>query len=303
MSIVRQRIIWFSISGLLVAGSIIAFFVYGLNLGVDFKGGSLLEVGFTGPRPTNQQITDSLAELNLGPITAQPIGETDVVIRFKEIDEAQHQAVLTTLQKKFGDEDQATKEVTEVRFDSVGPAVGQELRTKTVYALGIVLLAIIVYIAWAFRKVSKPVASWVYGLIAIITLFHDIIITVGAFVILGKLYGLEVNAPFVAALLTILGYSVNDTIVIFDRTRENLIRRAGQSFESIVDASLNEVITRSINASMTVLLVLMAILIFGGSSIRDFVLTLIVGVAIGAYSSIFLAAPLLVSWQKFRERA
>ena len=164
----------------------------------------------------------------------------------------------------------------------------------------IVLVGMIAYIAWAFRKVSKPVASWKYGLFAVIALFHDIIITIGVFIILGKFYGLEVNAPFVAALLTILGYSVNDTIVVFDRIRENLIRHIGEDFEGIVEKSINEVITRSINTSFTVLLSLFALLLLGGASIRDFTLALIIGITFGTYSSIFLASPLLVAWEKFR---
>lgn len=311
LAIIRQRKIWFTFSATLVLVSIVAFLFFGLNLGIDFTGGSLLEVEFLVSRPTNQQIREVLTPLEIGNITVQPIGERGVILRFKEINEETHQKILQTLKDKFQPEIQTdnskeggivlvAKILEEKRFDSIGPTIGQELKKKTIWAIIIVAFAIIIYIGWAFRKISKPVASWKYGLIAVIALFHDIIITVGAFVILGKLYGLEVNAPFVAALLTILGYSVNDTIVVFDRTRENLIRHLGEDFEKIVQTSIDEVITRSINASLTTLLVLFAILLLGGPTIRDFVLALIIGISVGTYSSIFLASPMLVVWEKFR---
>lgn len=309
--VIKQRKIWFTISAILVIISIAVSLIIGLELGIDFTGGSLMELEFSVPRPTGQEINQALAPLEIGNIIAQPVGEEGMILRFKDVGEETHQQILKTLKQKFHPADLTSQqgevqlqfEITvlkEKRFDSIGPTIGQELKRKTVWAIIIVLFAIITYIAWAFRKVSKPVASWKYGLIAIIALFHDIIITLGIFVILGKFYNVEINAPFVAALLTILGYSVNDTIVVFDRTRENLIRHIGEEFEQIVRRSVNEVITRSINTSFTTLFVLFSILIFGGSSIRDFILALIIGVAIGTYSSIFLASPLLVTWEKLR---
>ena len=298
--IIKKRKIWFTLSGILVAAGIITFAFWGLNLGIDFTGGSLLEVEFLTQRPNSEEITQTLASLELGDVVVQPVGEHGIILRFKEVDENTHQQIVTTLEETFGNENGITLE--EKRFDSIGPTIGQELKKKTVWAISIVIVAIILYIAWAFRKVSKPIASWKYGLIAVVAVFHDVIITIGIFSLLGKFYGLEVNAPFVAALLTILGYSVNDTIVVFDRTRENLIHRLGEDFEQIVQDSINQVITRSINTSLTTLVVLSSILLFGGATIRDFVLALIVGISIGTYSSIFLASPLLVVWEKFRSR-
>ena len=195
----------------------------------------------------------------------------------------------------------SSSQIEELRFDSVGPTIGQELKNKSVTAFIIVLIAIVLYIAWAFRKVSKPVASWKYGLSAIIALFHDVIIVLGVFAVLGEFYGVEINSAFVAAILTVLGYSVNDTIVVFDRVRENL-PKSDDDFEGTVNTSVNNTITRSINTSVTTLIVLLSILIFGGSSIKDFVLALSIGVFIGTYSSIFLASPVLVLWEKMLRR-
>jgi preprotein translocase subunit SecF len=164
-------------------------------------------------------------------------------------------------------------------------------------------IAIIIYIAWTFRKISKPIASWKYGVIAVIALVHDVFITVGFFAFFGQFYGIEINAAFIAAILTVLGYSVHDTIVVFDRTRENLLKHPGNNFEDTVENSVNQTLSRSINTSLTVMLTLFAILLFGGQSIRDFVLTLIIGVTFGTYSSIFLASPLLVTWNKFDHKS
>jgi len=177
--------------------------------------------------------------------------------------------------------------VEELRFDSIGPSIGQELRAKAYKTILYVIIAIIFYVAWAFRKVAKPVNSWKYGVIAVIALLHDVLITIGVFVFLGRFLGVEINTPFIAALLTILGYSVNDTIVVFDRVRENL-HRYHENFEETVNDSVNETITRSINTSTTTLLVLLAVYFFGGETIRNFILALIVGMAAGTYSSIFI---------------
>lgn len=303
LEVIKQRKIWFTFSGTLVLGSIIVFAIWGFQLGIDFTGGSLLEIQFNIPRPSNDAVLETLSSLELGNITVQPIGDTGMTMRFAEINEETHQQILKTLSAGLSnDENSAGPVLEERRFDSIGPTIGQELQVKTVWAIVIVLLAIITYVSWAFRKVSKPVASWKYGLIVVITLFHDVMITVGAFAILGQVYGTEVNASFVAALLTILGYSVNDTIVVFDRIRENLVRRVGESFEAIVQISLNQVITRSVNTSMTVILVLFAILLLGGSTLRVFALALIIGVSFGTYSSIFLASPMLTTIQKLQTK-
>jgi len=189
--------------------------------------------------------------------------------------------------------------IEEKRFNSIGPVIGSELKESSVWAIVIALIAIVLYIGFAFRKVSFPVSSFKYGIIATIALFHDIIITLGVFSVLGHFYGIEIGIPFVAAILAILGYSVNDTIVVFDRTRENLLKSGIDDFEKIVNKSVNETLIRSINTSFTTLIVLFALYLFGGDTIKYFVVALMVGIAAGTYSSIFIASPLLVTWQKW----
>jgi len=341
MRLINKRKIFFSISGIVVLASILLWIAWGLNLGIDFTGGSLLEIEYQDSRPGVNEVKGELSELNLENLNIQPTGEKGYILRFKEINETVHQQILAKLkgieiieeviepetvnedelavdpEARIKEEDILAPEegtedseeivltepetepvaLTELRFEAIGPSIGQELKSKAIYAIIIVLIAIVLYIAWAFRKVSYPVTSWKYGIVAIITLFHDIIITLGIFILLGKYLGIEVNTPFIAALLTILGYSVNDTIVVFDRIRENLHKYEGE-FEEIVDKSVKETITRSINTSLTTELVLLAILVFGGASIRDFVLVLVVGIFLGTYSSIFIASPFLVVWQK-----
>lgn len=192
--------------------------------------------------------------------------------------------------------------VIEDSFESIGPTVGNELKQRSIYALAAVLVAIIIYIAWAFRKVSQPVASWKYGVVAVVALLHDVIVPAGVFAVLGHYAGVEIDILFVTALLTILGFSVHDTIVVFDRTRENLARRTAGSFEEVVNTSVNQTIRRSINTSATAFLALLAMYLFGGEPIKNFVLALMIGIAIGTYSSIFIASPLLVVWNNWKHR-
>ncbi len=327
MKIINKRKIFFTVSGLIILISVLVWIAWGLNLGIDFTGGSLLEVEYVGDRSSPEAVKNILADLDLEGLNIQPTDDKGYILRFKEIDEETHQQILERLNKVEGAEDInkenskkdinveniAGKEgvdvanvgfetasqdrVIENRFEAIGPAIGQELKSKSIWAIIIVLIAIVAYIAWAFRKVSYPITSWKYGVVAIITLFHDVLITLGIFIFLGRYLGLEVNTPFVAALLTILGYSVNDTIVVFDRIRENLHKYEGE-FEEIVDKSVRETVTRSINTSLTTELVLLSILFFGGATIREFVLVLAIGILLGTYSSIFTASPLLVVWQK-----
>lgn len=296
--IIQKRKIWLSFSSLLVAISVVFLALWGLDFGIDFTGGSLLEVKYSGERPSVSEVQEATSDLGLESLIVQPIGESNLILRFQEISEDDHQKALEKLESLKDDSGGSNFE--ELRFDSVGPSIGEELKRKSLYAIFAVLFFIILYIALVFRKVSKPVSSWKYGFTAIIALFHDVIITLGVFSVLGYFYGVEINTPFVAAILTVLGYSVNDTIVVFDRIRENL-PQSDQDFESTVNTSVNETLTRSINTSFTTLLVLISILVFGGGSIKDFVLALSIGVFIGTYSSIFLASPLLVVWEKIRK--
>lgn len=294
INFVRYRKLYYLISIILVLSSLAAVFRFGLKMGIEFTGGTLIELQFAG-RPANQEIQDKLAKLNLGEILVQPTGEKGVFLRLKEIDEATHQQVLKELSPSSSVSE--TGGPTEMSFESIGPTIGRELEQKTGVAIILALLAITIYIAFAFRKVSGRVNSFQYGLASLVALFHDVIVPIGVFAVLGKLYNMEITISFVAALLTILGFSVHDTIVVFDRIRENLLKRSSLSFEEVVNQSLNQTLGRSINTVLTVLFTLLAIFFFGGESLRDFSLALIIGITSGAYSSIFIASPLLVSWQ------
>lgn len=292
MGIVKHRKIWYAISGLLVLASLFAIFYFGLKLGIDFTGGSLLEVEYKDVRPPISDLQAAVNKLSFGNIILQPSGDKGLISRSRNLTEDEHQQLLSAL----------GNELTEIRFDSIGPVIGKELRQKSWIAIGLVVLMIILYIAFAFRKVSRPVSSFKYGLMAVVALVHDVTMPTGVFAILGKFFGLEIDVLFITALLTVLGFSVHDTIVVFDRIRENLRKGMGKDFEETVGLSINQTITRSINTSLTVLLVLLAIFFFGGETTKWFALALIIGVSIGTYSSIFLASPLLVTLYNFQQK-
>lgn len=283
LDFLRYRHLYYIFSGSLVLISIAALLFFGLSFGIEFRGGSILEVEYENARPSNQEIRERLSDLNLGGIVIQPADELGMILRMKDIDEETHQAVLD----KIGGR--------ELRFESVGPVIGKELKEKVLWAVILAVAVIIIYIALAFRRSSRPVASWQYGLITSLVAFHDALIPLGLMAVLGKWQGTELTIPIIAALLTVIGYSINDTIVVFDRIRENILRHTGVSFEDTVNKSLNQTLVRSVNTSLTTLLVLLAIFFFGGITLKYFSLVLIVGIVAGTYSSIFLAAPLLVS--------
>jgi preprotein translocase subunit SecF len=296
--IIQKRNIWLSISIILFVFCSVALFAWGFKYGIDFTGGSLLEVKFATSVPTIDETVNGLKNLELGSLTVQPEGNSSMILRFQDITQEKHKKTLDEL-TKIAQKTDKKNSVEELRFDSVGPSIGQELKRKSVNAIFFVFIAIVLYITFAFRKVSKPVASWKYGVSALLAMIHDVIITMGIFAILGKFYNMEINAPFVAAILTVIGYSVHDTIVVFDRTRENL-PRSEDDFETTVNRSLNQTLGRSISTSFTVILTLLAIIFFGGESIRTFALALAVGIFAGTYSSIFVASPMLVVWEKWR---
>lgn len=284
-------------SGILILASIVALLVWGLPLGIDFTGGSLLEVEFSGKRPGTKAIQESLAASGSENAVVQETKTQGVIIRSGYIDEPTHQEILTRLREFIPVAEGGA--VAEKRFDTIGPTLGRELRNRSLLALAFASLSIIAYIAWAFRKISQPVASWKYGVSAVLALLHDVIIPTGIFAVLGRLYGVEADALFVTALLTIMAFSVHDTIVVFDRIRENLraVSRFA-SFEHAVDQSIRETIGRSVSTSFAILLALGAIFFFGGATTRLFASTLATGIFFGTYSSLFLASPLLVVWER-----
>ncbi len=290
LNIIGHRKIFFVFSGIMIILSIAALVKWNLNYSVDFTGGAISEIAFSA-RPDNKLIYEALDGLDLGKPTVIPTGNNNVLIRTKDLDEETHQKMLGAIKDKFSDAD-------EIKFDSIGPAIGRELRQKSIWAIMIAAMGISLYVAWAFRKVSRPISSWKYGAVSIFTMFHDIIVPLGVFAYLGRFAGVQVDLPFIAAILTILGYSINDTIVVFDRTRENLLRYNIKEFEETVNRSLNQTIIRSINTSLTVIIVLSALYFFGGETLKYFALALLIGVMVGTYSSVFIASPLLVEWHK-----
>ncbi len=293
INIVSHRRIYFVLSAALIIASAFCLIFWGLKLSIDFTGGTLIEVEFLEERPSNQEIQEKLAalseeaNLDLGQINLQPTGQEGLIMKLKDIDETTHQEILDSLGQP-----------NEKRFESIGPLIGQELKKKALWAIGLALLFIVFYIAWTFRKVSRPVASWQYGLVAIIALFHDIFITLGLFACLGHFKEVEIGLPLLAAFLTILGYSVNNSIVIFDRARENLLRTNWTDFGQVINQSINQSLTRCLNTALTTLFVLLAIFFLGGQTIKYFSLALIAGIVIGTYSSIFVTSPLVVVWQR-----
>lgn len=292
---VRNRKITYIFSGALVAASFASLLIWGLKPSIDFTGGSLLEVSYSDGRPEIAAIIKSVNELGFGNVLVQPFGDSGIIVRLRDISEIEHQKLLSAL--AMGD-----KTPEEKRFDSIGPVIGKELTQKSWIAVIIVVLMIILYIAFAFRKVSRPSASWKYGMAAVIALIHDVSIPSGLFAVLGHFKGVEVDILFITALLTTLGFSVHDTIVVFDRIRENLKKGTGTDFDDTVEKSIRQTMARSIITSMTVIFVLIALLVFGPASTKYFSLTLLVGIAFGTYSSICLASPLLVSWNKWSEK-
>lgn len=294
--IIQKRKIWYIISAIIIIPGIVIIAMGGLKLGIDFSGGSLVRVDFNEQRPTVKQIDEAFAELDVGTVKVQPLGESEVTIRLKNINNDKYQEILKFLNEKFGS-------VEEKSFESIGPTIGEELRKKAIIAVILVLVFIILYISFAFRKMSGGnVKSWVYGLGALVALFHDILIVVGFFAFLGKFWNIEIDILFITALLTILGFSVHDTIVVYDRVRERSKTNYNETFEEIVNESVNQTLIRSVNTSLTTLLVLLALYLFGGESIKFFILALIVGIVAGTYSSIFIASPFLITWKKIIEK-
>ncbi|MBX4186717.1 MAG: protein translocase subunit SecF [Candidatus Doudnabacteria bacterium] len=295
LNILKYYKFWMGLSLVLFVVAVISLAVFGLKLGIDFKGGTLTQVNFSGDRPSIQEIQSTLADKGFADVHVQPAGDKDTLIRTGPQEKEEHDKLLKALTDKYGS-------VTEQQFTSIGPIIGKELRSGAFVQLILVSLGIILYIAYAFRKVSKPVSSWRFGTAAIIALLHDLFIVLGVFALLGKLHGVEIDGLFITAMLTVLGFSVHDTIVVFDRIRENLRVRAGQSLGEIISNSVSQTIVRSLNTSLTVIFVLLSLFLFGGETIRYFVLALLIGIVAGTYSSIFIASPILLLWHNWEQR-
>ncbi len=293
INFLKYKKIYYIFSSVLAISSLVFLLVFGLKFGIDFLGGSILEVDFE-KRPENSVIQEKLKDLNLGEIIVQPTGENEVILRLKDIGEETHQQIISRLGE--------ISKLQEKRFESIGSTIGKELRQKTLMLVIASLLSLLIYIAVSFRKVNFPVSSWQYGVISILTLSFDVLITVGSLALLGRFYNVQFSIPIITALLTILGYTINDKVIVFDRVRENLLRDRRDNFEDLVNRSLNETLARSLSTGTCALLVLFFIFLLGGETLKYFALTLIIGILAGTYSSLFLATPFLVSWLKWKER-
>ncbi len=286
---------WIGLSlGLAVIG-IIALSIWHLRIGLDFTGGTLFEVS-SDQTINREKIVKEIEAVGTSHLISQPVGEKGLLIKAGFIDQAKHEKINQILKEN---------KLSERRFENVGPTVGKDLTKKAILAVIIASIAIILYIAYSFRNVPKPASSWRFGVAAVIALIHDVFITVGVFALLGHLLGYEVDALFITALLTIMGFSVHDTIVVFDRLRENMRHSpisTAQEFEHVANDSLVQTLNRSLNTSLTVILVLLAMALLGGDTIRPFIVALLIGITIGTYSSIFTATPLLVIWQELAMR-
>src|SRR3989338_2688536 len=295
MNIIGKKYIFLTFSGVLVLASIVSIAVFGLRQGIDLGGGTLWKIKMVGKEIGNQELKEIL-QTKVGAadsIVTKETSSNSFLIRVKEISEQDHQKYLDVLKQELG-------QIEELRFESIGSSIGDELRRRAIWAFIFVLTGISAYVAFAFRKVSYPVKSWKYGIITLVTLFHDAVIPVGLYAFLGWFRGAEVDTNFIVALLVIIGFSVHDTIVVFDRIREKLklASAAKSDFNMLVNQGVNETIARSVNTSLTLIFVLVALYFFGPTALSYFILMILTGTIVGTYSSIFVASPLFTLFRR-----
>jgi preprotein translocase subunit SecF len=290
---IKYRKWWYLISLIIIIPGIAATAFWGLKPSIDFTGGSRMELKGTSDIEKSKK---AAVDAGLENVVVQRIGGDSVGLRFKEIDEVKHKETTAKLKVSLGEN------ISEVNFETVGPTISKEITQKAFLAIALASAVIVIYVAISFRKVPFPAKSWEFGIAAVLALLHDTVVVVGIFAFLGHYFNVEVDPLFITALLTVIGFSVHDTIVIFDRIRENLIKKGSDDFEGIVNLSVVEMLPRTLNTSFLVWSILLILLLFGGSTIRYFVLALVIGIFSGTYSSILNAAPLLVTWQNFKKK-
>jgi len=303
MNIIKRRVIWYVLSALFTVTSIVALSIWGINPGADFTGGTLIEVGFDGDVPA-QVAREAIKDLDLSGVSVSNTSSQSVLIKAGVLEGKEIDNLIETLKINItADESRGVTEVYKKQSQVIGPSLGRDTTKKAITVTIIAIIAILLYIAWSFRKVQKPFSSWSMSLTTVVTVAHDITIVLGFISIVNHFYGFEANSYLLVAILTILGYSIHDTIVVFDRIRENILHHeGGEKIESIVERSVDQTLARSLNTSLTLILVLLALTTIGGGAMRPFVLTLLVGITFGTYSSIFVAASLLTSWGKYNEK-
>lgn len=294
---IGKKWFYFIFSGLIIIPGIISLALYGVRPAIDFTGGTLIEyqIPNSSSQKTNEDIRKIAESQKIEVASIQQSGKDTYLLRLKPIDKEENLKLQIEIKKQFG-------EFRELRFETVGPSIGHETAINAVRGVIIASLAIILYVAFAFRQIPKPYSSFRFGICAVFSLIHDVLIMLGLFSIFGHFFKVEIDTLFITALLTIMGFSVHDTIVVFDRIRENLKRMSGAPFDVIVNESIVQTLARSLSTSLTVLMTLFALFLFGGETIRWFVIALLIGVTSGTYSSIFNAAPLLVVWQEWIEK-
>jgi len=303
MDIIKNRYIFFILSGVLILASIFAFYFFGVKQGIDLAGGTSWQIQITNSAVNEGSLKSVLAEIvaannsNSSDFVIKSLPDKNFLIRLPTISEESHQKYYQALQAKFG-------EVKEGGFQSIGPTIGQELRQRFIWAFIIGLIGILLYVAWAFRKVSFPIKSWKYGVIVVLCGFHDIIVPIGIMAFLGWNKGIEIDTNFIVALMFILGYSINDTIVVFDRIRENLVlaHRGNFDFAGLINAAVKQTFARSVSTSLTTVLAIAPLYFIGPLSLKYFILTLMLGIIVGSYSSIFIASPLLYVWHPIKAK-
>ena len=290
MKLIKYRNLFFALSLLVIVPGILAVYTWGLNLGIDFSGGTLWEVKFDNANNIDpRSFQEFLNEFSVDVSQSSKTSDNSILVRLHTTDENKILEIKKGIETRYG-------QTEDLRLETVGPLISRELTQKAMLAVGLAILAIVVYITWAFRKVPKPASPLAFGICTIIALVHDVILVIGVFAILGHFLNIEIDSLFITALLTVIGFSVHDTIVVFDRIRENLNKQSEMAFEVVINNSLLETMARSLNTSLTAVFVLVALLLFGGESIKTFELALLIGIISGTYSSIFNAAPLLVVW-------
>jgi preprotein translocase subunit SecF len=288
---IKYKNIFLALTALAIVGCVAVIAVYGLQPSIEFTGGSILELQYTGTVPSSDAIKNSIKDLNLKDVSVYTVGTDGISLRTETLSQDTHAKLLDDLKK--------TGTVEEKSFETIGPVVGNEIKSRTQLLVVVSLLAMLVYIAIAFKNVPGPVSSWKYGLASFVILAHDVLVPLGVFAIMGKIYGAQITVPVITALLTVVGYAINNVIVVYDRIRENLTRDRKATFEEIANRAINQTLSRQINTSLATLLPVFAIYFWGGDTLKYFALALILGIVTGTYSSIFLASQILVVWMGF----